>query len=365
MGQGWLTTEDFWHQYEERGQRQFEHLTIAGGGSLSLAGKNLPRLVLHDVQFSEVDLTEAALDGAVFVGVSTHGARFQGASLRGSQLQESEWRDSDLSGVNLQRATLIHAQLQYARLVGADLRRANLTAANLRGANLAGADLSFSQCQYAVLEDITSDAATQWPDDRALKGVQLAHGQTLVHLTGRRGAVQTIALPSEKQYLLPGANGPVSFSQIQQAILSDWKNRPEQAAFRAEVVRLFQGRCAISGANQLEGLEAVHIIPYVNVSKKGKRSGTNGILLRADLHRLFDAGKLTIDPDTLLIELDTELQQASAYQQWHHAPLVQLPDVVQPSLFQQQDPWRENLRWRQLYYRDFLDNGKLFSKKGG
>ncbi|HYU77271.1 MAG TPA: pentapeptide repeat-containing protein [Ktedonobacteraceae bacterium] len=363
MGQGgsrWLTTEDFWQQYE-RGQRRFENVTISGGGSLSLAGKNLPRLVLYHVQFSEVDLTEAILDGAVFVGVSTHGARFQGISLRGGQLQEIEWRDSDLSGVNLQRATLMHAQLQYARLVGADLRRAILTAANLRGANLVGADLRETQCQYAVLEEITADATTQWPDDRALKGVRLAFGQTLAQITGRLRAVQTAAQSSEKRYTLPGTNSTASFTQIQKAILKDWRTRPEQPAFRAEVVRLFRGRCAISEANQLEGLEAAHIIPHIVASQEYKRSGLNGILLRADLHRLFDAGKLTIDPDTLLIELDTDLQQAPAYQQWHRATLVQLPDVIQLPLFQQHDPWRENLRWRQLYYQDFLDNGKLLS----
>lgn len=363
MGQGgsrWLTTEDFWQHYE-RGQRRFENMTISGGGSLSLARKNLPRLVLYYVQFSEVDLTGATLDGAVFVGVSTHGTHFRGVSLRGSQLQESEWRDSDLSGINLQRATLMHAQLQYARLIGADLRRANLTAANLRGANLAGADLSLAQCQYAVLEDITSDATTQWPGDKALKGVQLAPGQTIVQLTGQRPTVQTIAQSSEKQYMLPGTNGTASFTQIQTAILNDWKKRPEQPAFRAEVVRLFRGRCAISGANQLEGLEAAHIIPHTVASKEYRRSGLNGILLRADLHRLFDAGKLTIDPDTLLIELDTDLQQASAYQQWHHAVLVQQPDVVQLPLLQQPDSWRERLRWRKRYYQDFLASGRLLS----
>jgi hypothetical protein len=253
----------------------------------------------------------------------------------------------------------MHGQLQYARLVNADLRGAILIAANLRGANLSGANLREAQCQYAVLKDVTSDAATQWPDNRALKGVRLAPGQTIVELTGRRPMVQTITHSSEKQYTLPGASSTASFTQIQQAILKDWRTRPEQPAFRAEVVRLFRGRCAISGANQLAGLEAAHIIPHVSASKQNKRSGLNGIPLRADLHRLFDAGKLTIDPDTLRIELDTDLQRAPAYQQWHHATLLQLPEVVQPSLFQHQDPWRENLRWRQLYYRDFLDNGKL------
>ncbi len=64
-----------------------------------------------------------------------------------------------------------------------------------------------------------------------------------------------------------------------------------QAAFRAEAVRLFGGRCAITGVSEPWVLQAVHIVP---VSSGGAHSGANALLLRADLHALFDTGRLTI-----------------------------------------------------------------------
>jgi len=67
--------------------------------------------------------------------------------------------------------------------------------------------------------------------------------------------------------------------------------RPQQVAFRAAVIRLHRGRCAITGCSDLAALEASHIVP---VADDGTDDPDNGLLLRADLHNLFDAGLLTI-----------------------------------------------------------------------
>lgn len=73
--------------------------------------------------------------------------------------------------------------------------------------------------------------------------------------------------------------------------------RPAQAKFRAKTLHLYNYRCAITGCSVREALEAAHIRP---VSKSGTDEASNGLLLRADLHRLFDSGHLAIDPETLL-----------------------------------------------------------------
>jgi putative restriction endonuclease len=52
-------------------------------------------------------------------------------------------------------------------------------------------------------------------------------------------------------------------------------------------------------------LEAAHIRPYAN---GGEHSLSNGLLLRSDLHRLFDKGYLTIDPDNTTIEVSRRLK---------------------------------------------------------
>jgi hypothetical protein len=69
-------------------------------------------------------------------------------------------------------------------------------------------------------------------------------------------------------------------------------SRDGQVAFRARLID-FYGRCALSGCTTLTALEAAHVRP---VASHGSDDPSNGILLRADLHKLFDADLLAIDP---------------------------------------------------------------------
>jgi putative restriction endonuclease len=67
-----------------------------------------------------------------------------------------------------------------------------------------------------------------------------------------------------------------------------------QGAFRVVVTDVYERHCAITGAKVLPVLEAAHIKP---ISEGGQHETTNGILLRSDLHRLFDRGYVTVTPD--------------------------------------------------------------------
>lgn len=67
-----------------------------------------------------------------------------------------------------------------------------------------------------------------------------------------------------------------------------------QGAFRVLVTDLYNRRCAITQERTLPVLEAAHIKPY---SKSGPHKINNGLLLRSDLHKLFDLGYLTITSD--------------------------------------------------------------------
>lgn len=67
-----------------------------------------------------------------------------------------------------------------------------------------------------------------------------------------------------------------------------------QGAFRVEVTDAYSRRCAITGERTLPALEAGHIRPY---SKAGPHDIRNGLLLRSDLHNLFDLGYLTVTFD--------------------------------------------------------------------
>jgi hypothetical protein len=80
--------------------------------------------------------------------------------------------------------------------------------------------------------------------------------------------------------------------------------RRGQAKFRKALLDAYRGRCAITGCDAVEALEAAHIAPY-----RGDYSDhvQNGLLLRADLHSLFDLGLISIDPRRMTVVLATEL----------------------------------------------------------
>jgi putative restriction endonuclease len=72
------------------------------------------------------------------------------------------------------------------------------------------------------------------------------------------------------------------------------KPRLGQGAFRIAVTDAYQRECAISHGRVLPALEAAHIKPY---GLGGEHEVCNGVLLRTDIHRVFDAGYATIDAD--------------------------------------------------------------------
>jgi HNH endonuclease len=67
-----------------------------------------------------------------------------------------------------------------------------------------------------------------------------------------------------------------------------------QGLFRVEVADAYQRACAVTGEHSLPALEAAHILPY---GQGGEHRVDNGLLLRSDLHRLYDRGYATVTPD--------------------------------------------------------------------
>jgi putative restriction endonuclease len=67
-----------------------------------------------------------------------------------------------------------------------------------------------------------------------------------------------------------------------------------QGAFRVLVTDSYARQCAFTNSHVLHVLDAAHIKPY---SVGGEHRPTNGILLRQDLHTLFDRGYVTVTPD--------------------------------------------------------------------
>jgi hypothetical protein len=77
-------------------------------------------------------------------------------------------------------------------------------------------------------------------------------------------------------------------------------SRPGQPEFRESLRQRYGNRCMVTGCPLFEIVEAAHIIPY---NKTSDHHPANGLLLRADIHALFDLHMLGIDPDSLAVSV--------------------------------------------------------------
>jgi putative restriction endonuclease len=89
-----------------------------------------------------------------------------------------------------------------------------------------------------------------------------------------------------------------------QKAITEVVRRRGQAKFRKKLLAAYNTRCAITGCDAAEALEAAHIAPY-----RGDHSDhvQNGLLLRSDIHSLFDLGLISINSTTMTVVIAPEL----------------------------------------------------------
>ncbi len=111
-----------------------------------------------------------------------------------------------------------------------------------------------------------------------------------------------------------------------------------QGIFRVVITDAYERHCAVSGEKVLPVLDAAHIRPY---SKEGTHKPDNGILLRSDLHTLFDRGYVTVTPDRhfeVSKHIKEEFENGHEYYALHGREIfVPKKIVLQPAA--------ENLAW--------------------
>jgi len=120
-----------------------------------------------------------------------------------------------------------------------------------------------------------------------------------------------------------GEFDPSNIEDARQKTLAAIVRRQGQPGFRQALLAAYEGRCAITGCAVPEALEAAHIAPY-----KGPETNnvTNGLLLRVDLHTLFDLGLFAIDARSFTVLIGPSLR-GSDYAQWS-GKRVYLPRVA-------------------------------------
>jgi HNH endonuclease len=102
--------------------------------------------------------------------------------------------------------------------------------------------------------------------------------------------------------------GPATVAAVESRFGKPMLVRPRlgQGAFRIIVTDVYDRRCAITGERTLPVLEAAHIKPY---GLGGPHQPENGLLLRSDLHTLFDQGYVTVDANELKVVVSGRIRE--------------------------------------------------------
>jgi putative restriction endonuclease len=118
------------------------------------------------------------------------------------------------------------------------------------------------------------------------------------------------------------------------------RSRLGQGTFRVLVTDNYGRRCAVTGEKALPVLDAAHILP---VTEGGQHKLDNGLLLRTDVHRLFDKGYVTITPDGRFLvsrRLKDDFDNGEPYMPFNNQRIFLPGDPVS-------QPNREALEWHE------------------
>ena len=145
-----------------------------------------------------------------------------------------------------------------------------------------------------------------------------------------RGSIETPKLlkTAKRKLADEGAFDPHSVRDARVRTVASIVRRQGQPAFRRKLLEAYDRRCAVTGCGVEEILEAAHIVPYQGSTTDHVG---NGVLLRADVHTLFDLYLVTIDDKTLRLRMSPRLK-GSAYEEYHGRK-VKLPrrTAIRPS----------------------------------
>ena len=142
--------------------------------------------------------------------------------------------------------------------------------------------------------------AEEWPNDIfwGTNTIVLARGKRQGHCKwlGNDGEESEVHWEAFEKNVAPGERPRYTY-----------RGSKREAGFRDLILDCDDRRCVLTGETTIEALEAAHLIPAANGQND---EPWNGITLRADLHRLFDAGLFTLAPDDRVAKVAPQLSEA-------------------------------------------------------
>ena len=118
------------------------------------------------------------------------------------------------------------------------------------------------------------------------------------------------------------------------------RRRRGQREYRFKLMEKFGEVCAFSGEQPPQVLEAAHIDSF---ARTGSHDLNGGLLLRRDVHTLFDANLMTVEPGTWRIHVAPRIQQFSTYRGFHGQEL-QVPSNSRPDTPLVEEHFRHSMK---------------------
>src|SRR5579871_4803972 len=117
-------------------------------------------------------------------------------------------------------------------------------------------------------------------------------------------AKSRLAMFEEQQAEAQEPFNPSDIRDARKKIFATILRRQGQQVFRRKLLNAYRNRCAMTGSSAPWVLEASHITPYRGTNTNNLQ---NGLILRADIHTLFDLGLISVDPVSLLVKVSSLL----------------------------------------------------------
>jgi len=105
-----------------------------------------------------------------------------------------------------------------------------------------------------------------------------------------------------------GGLDPASLVDARKHVIGTIVLRQGQKEFRDTLLDAYGRKCAVSNYDVVQALEAAHIVPYRGTHTNAP---SNGILLRSDLHTLFDYGLIAVDSSNMKLIINDKLGDTS------------------------------------------------------
>lgn len=276
---------------------------------LDLSGADLSNLKLDDIDFRGANLQRAN-----FQGSTLQKADFRGSELKGTIFKKANLQYANFEGMNLEYANFAHAKFEMVELQDAirstykDLLHQakteeqrhlgdflfdkfefiNFEDADLRFANLKRTILSHANFRHTILLDPTKNL--EQTQNKTRKECTVKPNRALRY---KREFYQEFSkLAHADQEFFKSGKYPNPYSQL---FLKRSIDRRGQYEFRQQVLKQYGYRCLITDCDAVQALEAAHIEPYAQYQNNDP---SNGLLLRADIHTLFDLNLIAIDENT-------------------------------------------------------------------